>query len=74
MNALQKRIAAIEKVWAEGLADQTLRKLIHLQLQKYEEQLAEVQRELELFERQYGLASEEGHQRFWPVNWAIAEM
>ena len=64
MTALQKRIAAIEKVGAEALADQTLRKLIHLQLQKYEKQLAEVQRELDPFERQYGLTSEEGHQRF----------
>ena len=64
MTALQKRIAAIEKVGAEALADQTLRKLIHLQLQKYEKQLAEVRRELEPFERQYGMTSEEGQQRF----------
>jgi hypothetical protein len=64
MTALQKRLAAIEKVGAEALADQTLRKLIHLQLQKYEKQLAEVQRELEPFERQYGLTSEEGYLRF----------
>ena len=64
MTALQKKIEAIEKVGAETLADHTLRKLIHLQLQKYEKQLAEVQRELEPFERQYGMTSEEGHQRF----------
>ena len=64
MTALQKRLAAIEKVGAEALADQTLRKLIHLQLQKYEKQLAEVQRELVPFERHYGVTSEEGHQRF----------
>ncbi len=64
MTALQKRIEAIEKVGAEALADHTLRKLIHLQLQKYEKQLAEARRELEPFERQYGMGSEEGHHRF----------
>jgi hypothetical protein len=64
MTALQKRIEAIEKVGAEALADHTLQKLIHLQLQKYEKQLAEVRRELEPFEQRYGMTSEEGHQRF----------
>lgn len=64
MTALQKRIEAIEKVGAEALADHALQKLIHLQLQKYEKQLADVRRELEPFERQYGMPSEEGHQRF----------
>ncbi len=64
MTALQKRIEAIEKVGATALADHTLQKLIHLQLQKYEKQLLEVQRELEPFEQQYGLTSEEGYQRF----------
>jgi hypothetical protein len=64
MTALQKRIEAIEKVGAEALADRALQKLIHLQVQKYEKQLAEVRRELESFERQYGMTSEEGHQRF----------
>ncbi len=64
MTALQKRIEAIEKVGAGALADHTLQKLIHLELQKYEKQLAEVRRELEPFERQYGLTSEEGRQRF----------
>jgi hypothetical protein len=33
-------------------------------LQKYEKQLEEVQRELEPFERQYGMSSEECHRRF----------
>ena len=64
MSALQKRIEAIEKVGAEALADQTPRKLIHLQLQKYEKHLGEVQRELEPFEQRYGLSSEECHRRF----------
>ena len=36
MNALQKRVEAIEKVGAGTLADQALQKLISLHLQKYE--------------------------------------
>ena len=50
MRALQKKVEAMEKVGAGALADQALRKLIRLHLQKYEKQLAEVQRELEPFE------------------------
>jgi hypothetical protein len=64
MNTLQKRVEVIEKIGAGAWADQTLRKLIHLHLQKYERQLEEVQKELEPFERQYGLSSDECHRRF----------
>ena len=54
----------MRKVGAETLADHALQKLIHLQLQKYEKQLADVRRELEPFERKYRMTSEEGHKRF----------
>ena len=54
----------MEKVGAGPLADQALRKLVHLQLHKYEKHLEEVQRELEPFEQQYGMRSEECHKRF----------
>lgn len=64
MHALQRKVEAMEKVGAGALADQALRKLIRLHLQKYEKQLAEVHRELEPFERQYGLTSEECARRF----------
>src|SRR5574341_1023797 len=64
MHALQRKVEVIEKVGAGALADQALRKLIHLYLQKYEKQLAEIQKELEPFEQQYGLSSEECYQRF----------
>ncbi|HEV8717507.1 MAG TPA: hypothetical protein VGX03_32385 [Candidatus Binatia bacterium] len=64
MTALQKKIEAMEKIGAGPLADQALRKLIRLHLQKYEKQMAEVQRELEPFEKQYGMSSEECHRRF----------
>jgi len=64
MSALQKRVEAMQKIGAGALADQALRKLIHLQMQKYEKQLEEVQRELEPFEKQYSMSSEECHRRF----------
>ena len=64
MSALQRRVEAMEKVGAGALADQALQKLIRLQVQKYEKQLEDVQRELEPFERQYGMGSEECHRRF----------
>jgi len=64
MSALQKRIEAMEKIGAGALADQALRKLIHLHLQKYEKQLEEMQKDLEPFEKQYGMSSEECHRRF----------
>lgn len=64
MSSLLEKIEAMEKVGASDLADQALRKLIHLHLQKYERQMEEMQRDLEPFERQYGMKSEEGHRRF----------
>ena len=64
MTALQRRIEAMEKVGAGPLADEALRKLIHLQLQKYEKHLQAALRELEPFERQYAMSSDEGHRRF----------
>ena len=43
MHALQRKVEAMEKVGAGAVADQALRKLIRLYLQKYEKQLAEGQ-------------------------------
>jgi hypothetical protein len=54
----------MEKVGAGPLADEALRKLIHLQLQRYEKQLQAALRELEPLERQCGMNSDECHQRF----------
>ncbi len=64
MTALQKKIEAMEKIGAGPLADQALRKLIRLHLQKYEKQLEEVLKALEPFEKQYHMNSEERHRRF----------
>lgn len=64
MSALQKRVEAMEKVGAGALADEALRKLITLQLQKYAQHLTAARRELEPFEQRYGMSSEECHRRF----------
>jgi hypothetical protein len=64
MSTLQQKIEAMEKIGAGAVADQALQKLIRLHMQKYEQHLAEVRRELEPFEAQYGMESAEGHRRF----------
>ena len=64
MSSLLEKVEAMEKVGAGDLADQALRKLIHLHLQKYEKQTEEMQRELKPFERQYGMSSEKCYRRF----------
>jgi hypothetical protein len=64
MNVLHERVEALEKIGAGALADQALLKLVRLHLQKYEKHLADVQKELEPFEQQYGISSEECYQRF----------
>ena len=64
MSLLYERVEALEKIGAGALADQALLKLVRLHLQKYEKHLTEVQKELEPFEQQYGLSSEECYRRF----------
>jgi hypothetical protein len=64
MNVLRERIEALEKVDAGPLADQALLQLVRLHLQRYEKHLAEMMKEVEPFEQQYGISSEECYQRF----------
>ena len=64
MSVLHERVEALEKVGAGALADQALLKLVRLHVQKYEKHLTEVQKELEPFEQQYGISSEECYRRF----------
>jgi hypothetical protein len=64
MSTLQQKLEAIEKVGAGDVAEKALQKLIRLHVQKYERHLADVGRELEPFEKQYGMGSAEGHRRF----------
>jgi len=64
MSLLRERIEALEKVSAGALVDQALLKLVRLHIQKYEKQLAEVLKELEPFEQQYGISPDECYQRY----------
>ena len=64
MSVLHERVEALEKIGAGALADQALLKLVRLHVQKYEKHLTEVQKELEPFEQQYGISSEECYRRF----------
>jgi hypothetical protein len=64
MSVLHERAEALEKIGAGALAEQALLKLIRLHLQKYEKHLTEVRKELEPFEQQYGISSEECYRRF----------
>lgn len=64
MSTLRQKVEAMEKVGAGDLVDQALQKLIRLHMQRYDKHLAAVQRELEPFERLYGMSSAECHQRF----------
>ncbi len=64
MSVLHERAEALEKIGDGALADQALLKLIRLHLQKYEKHLTEVRKELEPFEQQYGISSEECYRHF----------
>ena len=64
MSLLHERVEALEKIGAGALADQALLKLVRLHVQKYEKHLTEMQKELEPFEQQYGISSEECYRRF----------
>ena len=64
MSTLLEKVEAIEKAGAGELAEQALRKLMYLHVQKYERELEAVQKELEPFERQYGMSSEECRRQF----------
>jgi hypothetical protein len=64
MSTLLEKVEAIEKAGAGDLAEQALQKLMHLQVQKYTKELEAVRRELEPFEQQYSMSSEECHRQF----------
>jgi len=64
MSTLQQKVEAMEKVGAGDAANQALQKLMRLHVQRYERQVAAVQREWAPFEQQYGMSSAECHRRF----------
>lgn len=64
MSTLLEKAEAMQKVGAGDQAEQALGTLIQIHLQKYEQHLRAVRRELEPFEKEFGISSEEGHRRF----------
>jgi len=64
MATVQERIKAMERAGAGILVDQTLKKLVGFQLQKYQRQAEAVQGQLAPFEEQYGMSSEDCYRRF----------
>jgi hypothetical protein len=64
MSTLWQKVEALEKVGAGVVTGQALQKLMRLHIQKYERHLADIQRELEPFEQQYGMISAECHRHF----------
>jgi hypothetical protein len=64
MSRLLEKVEAIEKIGAAELVDQTLDKWIYFQLQKYEQQIIEMQTELGAFEKQFGMTSAEGYRQY----------
>ena len=64
MSNLIEKIEAIEKIGAGKQIDHTLKKWIHLQVQKYTKKIAEIEKELAPFEKQFGMTSQEGHLQY----------
>ena len=64
MSSLIEKIEAIEKIGVGEQLNHTLRKWIHLQVQKYAKQMVEIQKELALFEKKFGMTSEDGRLQY----------
>lgn len=64
MSSVLEKIQAIEKIGARDEIDQTLRKWIQIHLQKYEQQIENVQNELLPFEKQFGMSSAMGYEKY----------
>ncbi len=64
MSSVLEKIQAIESIGAGDQIDHTLRKWIQIHLQKYEQQIRDIQAELLPFEKQFGMSSELGYQQY----------
>lgn len=59
-----KKIDALLSIGAGEIVDNTLNKLISYQLSKYRDNIAQIKRELETFETNYNMSSEEFYRAF----------
>jgi hypothetical protein len=64
MNALQRKIEMLTQFGAESIVDNTLNKLIAIQIAKYRAAMKDISRELTAFEQKYAMSSEDCYHRF----------
>jgi len=64
INTAQQKIDALIQVGAGNLLENTLRKLIKLQIAHYQNTIKQMTPDLETFERQFKMSSDECYRRF----------
>lgn len=64
MNTAQQKMDALIKVGAGNLLENTLRKLITLQIVRYQHAIKQITPDLTSFEREFKMSSDECYRRF----------
>ena len=64
MNIPQKKIDVLMEIGAGAIIDNTLSKLINIQIARYRNTIKEISSELKGFEKEYSMSSEECYRRF----------
>jgi len=64
MGISQKKIDVLMEIGAGAIIDSTLSKLINIQIDRYQNNIRQINTELEEFERRFNMSSEECYKRF----------
>jgi hypothetical protein len=64
MSHVQQQLAVLDEIGAGSLVEQTINKLITMQIARYQNTIHQIKRELQEFEQRFQLSSEECYQRF----------
>lgn len=64
MIAAQRQIDTLIKVGAENLLEGTIRKLVQIQIARYQAAINRLKPDLEKFEKRFDMSSEDCYQRF----------
>jgi hypothetical protein len=64
MSHVQQQLAILDEIGAGSLVEQTINKLITMQIARYQNTIHQIKRELQEFEQRFQLSSEECYQRF----------
>lgn len=64
MNTAQQKIDALIKVGAGNVLENTLRKLVEIQIARYQNAIEQITPDLKTFERQFNMPSDQCYQRF----------